>query len=101
METEQVSNTENGDSNLDELKALVEDTAPATQGKRNEKPQQKRKKALAAAAQLVAQEKQQRAEACMAAVSKVLGEFRCEIVGVPEITEDGRITVQMGYRALD
>lgn len=60
-----------------------------------------RKKALVTASQLLSREKEQRARECSAAVSKVLGEFRCEIAAVPHITEDGRIAVQIGYRALD
>tara|TARA_R110000868_G_scaffold172171_3_gene408014 strand:- start:775 stop:945 length:171 start_codon:yes stop_codon:yes gene_type:complete len=42
----------------------------------------------------VEQDKQERAQACMAAVLAVLKEHRCELVGTPVIQE-GRIVAQV------
>lgn len=45
--------------------------------------------------QAIEQDKQERAQACMAAVQAALEEHGCQLVAVPQINAEGRIVAQV------
>lgn len=53
---------------------------------------------LAEARQALAREGEQRRQACLVAIRRVLQEHGCRLVAVPTLTEDGRIGAKLEIR---